>query len=479
MRKALVLFIVLLVLISGCFFTAHALVNSQKEQVTWDEEILYGDRSAVTGLRVTTRNSFDRSLLWTTTGVLGGDPDPETDFSFSNQNHYDYSPATCRGIDMFVSYTMYGFEDTSWMSDDTREQTAKLQQVYDECWEATPEGTERTYTIEVSDYLDYYLLDGWFDLPGYATGEWCYTGQDPALTEAGRILNEFFRIPILGKYTLTLTIDKNYSNGSTSSGIENDYTPSFSAAVTDSACYFTFSTVASEGVYADCSLIPGGYGIYSFSYSVENDPVVDMSSLSMVYPLDPTEMFLDLSVSADQRQLLLQSRDADCLYLTVIDIATMTCLQKFELAAANDAYYYWPRIEEDFIAVLRYNHEPETEPLLIFYERQADGTFRHVFTAPLNTDGFDMWQEMEYGGFDECELAYNGEHLVIGLNACRQDAWEEYYSAKTCDFYIAAYGTEGMAYAGLYRVSLTDVNNINLAFPCSPFGNYPLQLSWE
>lgn len=475
MRKALVLFITLLVLVSGCFFAAHDAVNSQKEQVTWREETIYGDKAAVEGLRVTTQNSFDRSLLWNSTGVLGESLEPKTNFYFSNQNHDSPYSVSYRGIDMFVGYTLYGLENTDWLTEDGKEQMARIQEFYDKCREETPDGTEQTYTLDVTEYLDCYPLDGWLDLPGYASGGWSDTRGDAGLQELGRTLNEYFQIPILGTYQIDFAIDKNYDRVSSSSGVTADYTPEFSGVVTEDACYFTFNTVASEGVYADCSLIPGGYGIYSFTYSEEGDPVVDLSSLSTVYSLDPTEMYQGLSVSADERQLLLHTRDEESIYLTVIDIATMTCLQKLELAKADDGYYYWPRVEDEFIATVRYHYEPETEPLLIFHVRQNDGTFRHVFTVPLNTAEFNMWQVL---GLDDCKLAYNGEYLVIAQNAFRSEEEKGYY-ADTCDFYIAAYAQEGMAYAGRYHVSLTDVNDSNMAFPCTPFGYYPLRISWE
>lgn len=479
MRKALILFVVLLALVGSCFFAAHAAVNSQKEQVTWQEETLHGDKAAVAGLHVTTQNSMDASLLWNTTGVLGENLYPQTEFLFANQSHHGSYPYTHGGLDLFMSYTLYGIENTEWMNEHTKEQTAKIQAYYDECWEATPQGTDKTFTMDVGEYLDYYLLDGWFDLPGYTSGGWCDVNRDPVLNEAGRVFNDYFRIPILGKYTHTFTIDKTYNNVASSSGIENDYAPDFSGVVTEDACYFTFNTVASEGVYADCSLIPGGYGIYRFFHSTQGEERVDLSSLSTVYPLDPTEMYQGLSVSADEKQLLLRTRDEEHVYLTVIDIATMTCLQKLELAASGDEYYYHPRIEEDFIAIFRYSYEAEAEHTVAVYERQADGTFRHAFTAPLNAAQFSMWQVLEYRGLDGCELAYNGEYLVIAQNANATEGEQgREYSRNTCDFYIAAYGAEGMAYAGKYHVSLTQVNNINLAFPCEPFGYFPLQICW-
>ena len=480
MRKALILFLTVLVLVGSCFFAAHAAVNSQKEQVTWREETLYGDKAAVAGLRVATQNSMDASLLWNTTGVLGESLYPQTEFVFSNQAHNSPYPYTHRGIDLFVGYSLYELENTEWMNDEIKEQTAGIRAYYDECWQATPDGTDKTFTLDVSQYLDYYILDGWFDLPVYASGGWCDVNHDPIITEAGRVFNDYFRIPILGKYVYTFTIDKTHDNMASSSGIEFDYAPEFSGAVTQDACYFTFNTVSSEGVYADCSLIPGGYGIYRFYYSEEGEEKVDLSSLSTVYPLDPTEMYQGLSVSADEKQLLLQTRDEDHVYLTVIDIATMTCLQRLELTTTGDSHYYHFRIEEDFIAIFRYSHERKADHTVAVYERQADGTFRHAFTVPVNTDEFSMWQVLEYRGLDGCELAYNGEYLVIAQNAYATEGEQgREYSRETCDFYIAAYGAEGMAYGGKYHVSLTDINNSTLSFPCEPFGYFPLQISWE
>lgn len=480
MRKALVLFLALLVLVGGGFIAAHAAVNSQKEQVTWQEQTIYGDKSVVEGLTVTTQNSYDNSLLWNTTGVLGQTLDPKTDFYFSNQNHSSPYPVSYQGVNISVGYGLYALEDAVWMNEYTREQMAGMLDFYKNCVEATPEGTERTFTLDVTEYLDYYPLEGWFDLPGYGSANWCETNQnDPALMEAARTMNEYFKIPILGTYQVELTIDKIYDGVSSSSGMPMDYSPDFSGVVAGNTCFFTFSAVASEGVYADCSQIPGGYGIYSFTYSQDENgqSTVDLDSLSTVYPLDPSEMYLGMSLSADERRLLLQTRDADQFYLTVIDIATMTCLQKIELIDEPEQAYTGLRIEDDFIAIFCSDYQANHPNTITLFAAQTDGTYRHAFTVKQGNESFDLWEVLEYRGYDMCQLAYNGEYLVVAQNAAIME--EDRYRADTCDFYIVAYGPEGMAYAGQYHVSLTDVNNSNLAFPCDPFGNYPLRIFWE
>ena len=116
---------------------------------------------------------------------------------------------------------------------------------------------------------------------------------------------------------------------------------------------------------------------------------------------------------------------------------------------------------------------------MVVHKRLENGTYCYAFTSELNRPGADIWDLICFRGTHACQLLYNGDSLVIGLNGCTKEEYEERYQVETCDFYIAAYNTAGMAYAGRYRVSLTDVNNSTVYFPCDPFGNYPLQLSWE
>lgn len=475
MKRALILFLVVTVLLSAGFIAAHAAVNSQKENVTWQEETLWGDKSAVDGLHVTAQNDFNHSLLWTTTGILGPTLAPETEFSFSNGNHTSPFPERYTGVNLSKIYSLHDIENFEWAEEKTKAGLTALNDYYQTCVAETPEGEERQYVVDLAQYLDYYLLDGTIDLPGQTIFNWMgdWTGNQVA-----RVFNDYFRIPIVGAWRLDFTVDKNYDNVSSSSGMTADFSPEFHGVAGENTCYFTFNAYVKEGVSADCSMIPGGYGIYAIDYTMENgNAMLVFDSLRTVYPLDPAELYLDMTASADGKQLLLQTRDADNVYLTVIDIATMSKLQKLIIAPADEAYYDY-RFLDNALVTFRYRGDTDLSQVIVC-ERLQNGTYRHAFTTDLNEMGVDIWSLICFRGTHACQLLYNGDILVIGFNGCTKEEYEEWYQVETCDFYIAAYNAAGMAYAGLYRVSLTDVNNSTIYFPCDNFGNYPLQISWE
>ena len=479
MKRTLILFLAVTVLLSAGFVAAHAAVNSQKQTVTWREETLWGDKSAVEGLRVTAQNDYANSLLWTTTGVLGETLTPETKFSFSNGNHTSPFPEKYTGVNLSQAYSLYGIENIAWADEQTQAGMVELNRFFEECREQTPVGEERQYTADLTQYLDYYLLDGNIDLPGYAAWGWLDNQYDRKNDAAARAFNDYFRIPIVGRWELDFTVDKNYDNVSSASGMTADYSPDFHGIVAGNTCYFTFSAYVSEGVWADCSLIPGGYGIYAMDYTLSESGAAapELASLRTVYPLDPAELYLGMSLSADEQQLLLQTRDEEAIYLTVIDIATMTCLQKLTLAPA-DEYYYDYRFLDNALVTFRYQWDTEVSQVIV-HERLEDGTYRYGFTADVNKPGVDIWELICFRGTSACQLLYNGDSLVIGFNGCAKEEYEERYQVETCDFYIASYDASGMTYAGRYRVSLTEVNNSTIYFPCDNFGNYPLQIRWE
>ena len=120
---------------------------------------------------------------------------------------------------------------------------------------------------------------------------------------------------------------------------------------------------------------------------------------------------------------------------------------------------------------------------MVGYYFHTTGLARGLYVGTIDgaTHYFDAKGVMQknYKYYDKTNDKYymfnaNG----IGSEVTKEE-YEERYQVETCDFYIAAYNAAGMAYAGRYRVSLTDVNNSTVYFPCDPFGNYPLQLSWE
>ena len=336
MRKAAILLIALLLILSVGLILAQLLLAPYQEQVIWQENTLYGDKSVVEGLTVQTRNSTDvGSLLWTTRSVLG--QEMETQLVSARQG-FPAAKEEYGGIILTVQeeFPITNME-ASWLDEEVQARFTKLTDFFQNVHDTMPISTQQNYELDLRTYFTYYPLDGRFDLPGGETVLWSNVrenSEDPGIY--WKAFNDYFKIPILGEYSLRVTYDKTSINAwNTSMEVQTSYRPAFSGVTTKDACYFTFDPVAADGSIADCSQIPGGYGIYRFGYSLDKkgNAEADPESLATVYSLDPTEQFYGLLLSENEEQLLLLTIKEEKLYLTVIDLAEMTCLQKLEMTA--------------------------------------------------------------------------------------------------------------------------------------------------
>lgn len=469
MRKAAILLIALLLILSVGLILAQLLLAPYQEQVTWQENTLYGDKSVVEGLTVQTRNSTDvGSLLWTTRSVLG--QEMETQLVSARQGF----PAAKEEYSGVILSTQEEFPVTkteaSWLDDGAQARFAKLTDFFQNVYDTMSESTQQNYELDLRTYFTYYPLDGRFDLPGAETAFWSNARENPG--PSWQAFNDYFKIPILGQCTLLATFERSYYNTrNTSMEVQAFYRPEFSGVTTGDACYFTFDPVAADGSIADCSLIPGGYGIYRFDYSLDKkgNAEADPESLTTAYSLDPAESFYDLWLSQDEDRLLLLTTKDGSLFLTVINLETMTCLQKLEMTTLPADCDLQVQLGDGCITLL-IAQGPEENRFLVFGPQQ-DGTYRFAFETDLDSPAFSTTETMLGDFYRDYTMAFNGEYLVLAQNV----AVEEGY---LCDFYIVAYNATGMVYAGEYRVNLSEINGDKEAMLCVPYAEDPITICW-
>lgn len=81
---------------------------------------------------------------------------------------------------------------------------------------------------------------------------------------------DFFKIPVIADEQVEISVSKGAGGRGISYGLKSTDSDSFSirseSALTDDACYFTFTTRTVYGDIVDTNLIPGGYGIYRLPY---------------------------------------------------------------------------------------------------------------------------------------------------------------------------------------------------------------------
>ena len=481
MRKATILFVSLVILFGGLFLAANILVSGYQDDVTWQQEHIFGDPAAAEGLQVTAKNTLDNQLLWRSEGTPG--QQPVTEFFYrievgeADEGIYD-------GIVLAVDEELYLMSPQSWTwwPDYYRQRYAGLVDWYQNIYSFMEEDSEIKMALDLPHYLEYYPLDGWFDLPGIETVSWRNYKQTSTKAEPdrrGEVFNEYFKIPIMGEYTLRLNIRKFYSSMEVYvAEIQADYLPAFFGITTEDTCYFTFDPIADDGRVADCSQIPGGYGIYSFRYTLDKrgKVQVDLNSLTTCVSLEPEGSYEDMWVSEDGKRIHLLTRREDGLYLTVADPASGTSLQELALPAPKELDV---KVQpgKGFLAVFCYNYEAGADNSVTVFAEETDGLYAEVFTAPLNREIFSASTLLDLVGPDFA-MAFDGTHLALAKNVMDHTSSGDPLG-ECCDYYTLVYDSTGMIYAEKTHVNLSFINATDKSLFCTPYGNTPLILEWN
>lgn len=458
MKKVLALMAVLLIASVGIFCAVGAAVNEDKDTVVITENILYGDKSAAEGITIKNQNRYGRHLFWDTTYTIGEAAEYDTECWFSavevrKDNPYNYFKIALE-IDI-----AYGCDFNT-----PAEEQPGIERAYKELYDAAKPGEELKRVIRLKDYYEYYPIGIEIDLPdtswhGFAHEQLHWTEEYNDYKYAWEKFNEFFKIPVPEDMTFEISISKGYnSNEPTGIGFsfvdKDSYYMSAMSTYSDDTCYFTINNRRNSGKFVDTSLIPGGYGIYAFSYGGEAKKYktgIDVDSLKMVYPLEEEAVVVHLSMSEDKTKLLLFTNDGEELLLTVIDVATMTELQTLSLGAG------------DFYEIREYGAEHE------FYEGHEFGSFIVLY---LHGNKICLLVENEEGEYEHkftvdaaeakvvnSDLAYwkypsinyDGERLVV----VDYLYVGKYTNILSCGYNVAVYKESGLEFYAEYDSSLS------------------------
>ena len=214
-------------------------------------------------------------------------------------------------------------------------------------------------------------------------------------------------------------------------------------------------------------LIPGGYGIYSFTYKNVRNPEntqgnttvfhpgyetgIEAETLAMVFPLEQHAEVIYMTMSNDENKLLVFTEEYDVTYLTVIETASMTELQKIKVTEATQYSFYaydncivlsgW-----DYISVIK---------------KQDDGLCQLAFTVSREKEVNDS----NYQKGIATAMAFDGEKLVM----VDRTAEEVYGSLALCGFTVAVYNSDGLVFYAEYENSLSvSPNAYDYTFNCLP-----------
>lgn len=471
--KSLVAIVLLLAVLSlGSFWGIGDAVSREKENVTLRETVLYGDRSYAEGVSVLAEAHYDRHLFWSTSYRVGENAAAATDYRFYPVEHYESGEPNYQGV-ILDTDLKYGLDTR--LSD---EEAVGLQKAYRELYLATKPGEERSMEIYLADYYDYYPIRVSMDLFGVRWSGNDYEAMSSDRYEKERrvweAFREFFKIPVpenLPPFEITVSRGVNGGFGCGSSGHGYDYYFNVKEAHTEDRVFFSISNriEQKDGIqYIDTSLIPGGYGIYAFSYenvraTAEQETVsafpdgydtgIRAETLSMVFPLDREAEVLYLALSHGDSRLLIFTREGDITYLTVVDTATMEELQRIRV---TDQQYYTFYEYSNCIVLCGWES-------ISVIELQEGGACRLAFTVPRMEEVNDS----DYQRGVAARMAFDGERLVIVDSDGDHD--KVYNSFEGCGFTLAVYNATGLVYYGEYESSLSVMPDPNdYGFNCMP-----------
>ena len=474
MKKVYTLITALILLSCSMISVVAATINLERDQVVITENVLYGDRSAAEGLDIKTKNHLNYRLYWETDYSISKDSKANTEFNlYPRQKHENNTNRKHEGI-FLDNGIEYGFYD-----DLPASEQKGIQKAYKELFDSAEIGVEKTKKVYLMDYYDYYPVGVGFDLP-YTN----WTGYDGYnlkgepydalyVTEKFR---EFFKIPILDSDTITISIEKGEDGRSYSTGTDEMgcFTLNAIGAVARSwgRCFFTINNFKyldyknglDEIEYIDTSLIPGGYGIYSFYYcggdSASRTGIL-ADKIENVFPLDSKTLVSHITMGNDETQLLLFTVENKAFYMTVIDIKSMKATQKIlikEEQVSGSVYQY-----DDFIVT-----DTEEDITVISVK---DGIYTLDFSVRkasfINEKFHDVWVA-------NCMDYKNGKLAVVG------NCFDEYIGYELCDFFVSVYDKSGLLYYGKYNTSL-DLGRANDSFnsDCHPTDINPNTIKWR
>ncbi len=464
MKTALAVTLALLLTVSAAVSALCPPIYGAKENVSFHETLLYGDRNALHGTEIETHMTWEELLYWDTI-LRPGETDSETTICTV---HNTKQPALRKqhhtGVQMQISY------DSAYDRDTPEEERTGLALAFDTLYNETAPGEEKSKTVYMKDYYTYYPWTFQLDFPEFSaswgtdepTHHFYY--NSPSVRENAwevlKALDSFFKIPVLEDEQVELFLGRSTNGYSTSYGItpgaggSDAFFMSMMSVLGKSAAYFTFTAETKNGNTVDTSQIPGGYGIYVLPYEVgKNGTVIDHEGLRMTYALSPSASIVSLSFGSNEETLHLYTLEDGIPVLTVIATDTMETLQRLEILHTPVENFEPIFIGENFLVVI---HDWEKITLLT---KSADGTYAFGFTTEAAPEVMDL----QYVGYD-AKMAFDGERLMVV-----QYKQRGFYH---CDFLLRAYTKEGVQCIAEYACSLNAglSDESNYQYHCTPSG---------
>ena len=484
MRKALSLFLILLVIGIGGMLYAHTTLMAAQGNVSFTEVASFGDASAAAGLTVSVQAQLARHMTWDSVHTFGRTsgnvekPNPQptsdtkTDFMFSPAQLEWMSPYTGSVLSLSIASGFSGSSTGGSLLDDDLLDPSfygpgriTFYKILQDVASHAKSSERHTESVLLRDYSEYYpvtaslmfLPNSFIDpIPRSSySQQFAYPQTE---IEAEKAFSDFFRIPVPENNRISVEVYKDSTGNVVELSVSNDSSMWLNTASVNSKAgiYFTLEAVGEEGR----NNIRGDYGVYLLPVSSIHDknaymyPPFDYHDLRTVYKLDKSVSVLTLDLSEDERCLNLITSEGGSLYLTVIELATMT--EKQKLLLFSDVGDFWLQCStytDGILFVLLDNAR------FIVAQLNRDGVYQVELTGERNV-GLLHEKSLESGYYRwyDTNIAWSGERLAIVTENQRFITYDDDYSAgypqDSCGFVIEIYDEGGLQYKALYESSL-------------------------
>lgn len=489
MKKSFAIFSLLLACCLGFAAYLHFSLLAEKENVIFEDTILYGNADTVEGLTVSIDSAYQRHQFWKTVYKAGSHPQVSSDYTFyATEQSYNYKHENT--VSMSIDVENYYFDEN-----ESRDSYDGINLAVYDLYQETGYNETKTMTVQLKDYYDYYPLELSIVLDNidyYWNWNTVYEGVSPLESPEYAdylFLNNFFRIPIIEDDTRLLELSK--SGGSlyyTSISYEDTKEPYYFqsyGAITKDAFLFTFSLNAdNSGTTYDTSLIPGGYGIYRIPYETEQKTnyvktTVNVQKLSMAYPLDKDIEILNMATTSDQSRIILiytDGQDSNT-KITLIDSSTMQEIQTIILdgvpqedGSTEILIPYNLHIYDNFIAM------DCSGDYLAVLNLTKNNLYELAFVVDIHENPvftYNIWSSYETA------MTWNGEQIVLVGNT--EKNIDVYSHTEYGSFYLAVFDKNGLVYFSEHKSSL---DRASYPFGFLSGNNYyesdlALKVNWE
>lgn len=453
MKKILIILSAVILAVSGSAAVVAVNINNMSDDVSYRLLEEYGDSSYLDGVSVVTTLAHDRVLLWE--NIFDPSGDTESTLSFRKTGHPYRYPRYIPGITLMWTDIEYYLDYAGEISEEIKRTAERV----------IKSGGKETVRIRTADYYEYYPLFFSLVFPEFSVERPCTRGEENSVpvyctdiseergTAIYEALADFIKIPVLKDEVREITVEAEYTGNEnvegcsySSDGGETFEFSSYSVTFSD-RCFFSFRnrTVGAEGregQLTDSSLIPGGYGIYSFTY---NEKDADIEGMKNVYPLPDDSTVINLYGDEENSLLYLYLYKNGKYVFDVIDTVTMKSIAETEVFTYSDSadwvYFY---TEKDFSVFVKNDFEIKV------VERSGNGSYEIVLDFVIPQENGYNWTAIPY----EASWLYDGEKLIIAV----PDEGFNAYNGKVYSCLLGAYvlNSEEMLYYGRWACSLSE-----------------------